>query len=522
MFFGLISSFEAKWSIETTGIIIFMKQNFGLHHLLIIGLTVILTACNGIGTAEIGDAALGTGGTSSSIVFAGISSIDQKTDSSLRINWTAHTDAVAYEIYNTTSGTIYVATISAPATSYTITGLIPGATYRFRVRAKDSEGTLDSNINNVSVAMSLAPNVPSALTLITPASSPGFSETPTIQVSGVKNGDTVKLFTDNTCATEVASGVAASSTINLTTSVLAPGSYTLYANAINSVPTASACSTASVAYQKLSCPTGYIPVISNAAVGTTSDFCVMKYEAKCVGSSCPTASPGATAVATSQSASAPWASITQTNAKIACTNLGTGYDLISNPEWMTVAYNIEATASNWDGGVVGTGALFRGHSDNSPASALAVSNTADPYDGTGNTAVQAMGSGREQKRTFTLSNGEVIWDLAGNVWEWTDWTLGGALASGPTTCTAAWTEFPSVSCGALAAADYMPGNPAGVVAANYNANYGLGLFYGGAGGAALRGGDWSNGTGAGAFTLSLFFAPSDAYTSVGFRCVYRP
>ena len=24
-----------------------------------------------------------------------------------------------------------------------------------------------------------------------------------------------------------------------------------------------------------------------------------------------------------------------------------------------------------------------------------------------------------QKRTHTLSNGEVIWDMAGNVWEWT-------------------------------------------------------------------------------------------------------
>ncbi len=488
-----------------------MKQNFGLHHFLIIGLAVFLTACNSIGTAEIGDAALGTGGTGNGMFFSGISSIDQKTDSSLRLNWPAHADAVAYEIYNTTSGTSFVTTVFAPVTSYTVTALIPGVTYRFRVRAKNSEGTLDSNTNNFSVTTNLAPNVPSGLALVTPASSPSFIQTPTIRVSGVKNGDTVKLFTNNTCTAQVAIGVATGSSIDLTTSTLTIGNYTLYAHAINSVPAASVCSTANVAYQNIFCPSDYIRVIRNTIVGTTNDFCVMKFEAKNVAG-----------VATSQTTSGPWVSINQTNAKAACTALGARYDLISNPEWITIAYDVEATASNWDGGVVGTGALFRGHTDNSPASALDVSNTADPYIGTGNTAVQAMGSGREQKRTFTLSNGEVIWDLAGNVWEWTDWTLGGALASGPTTCTAAWTEFPSVSCGALAAADYMPGNPAGVVAANYNANYGLGRFYGGAGGAALWGGFWGGGTDAGAFTLILPLAPSNADTSVGFRCVYRP
>ncbi|HXH31335.1 MAG TPA: fibronectin type III domain-containing protein, partial [Bacteriovoracaceae bacterium] len=355
--------------------------------------------------------------------FAGISSIDQTTDSTLRINWVSHAGAPAYEIYNTTSGSIYLATVSAPGTSYSITGLTPGATYRYRVRAKDSQGILDSNTNHVSVTTNLAPNAPSGLALITPASSPSGISTPTIRVSGVKNGDTVKLFTNNTCTAQVATGLATGSSIDLTSSALTPGIYTLYAHAANSVPTASACSTASLAYQKLACPTNYIPVAANTAVGTTSEFCVMKFEAKCVGTSCPTATPDVNAVATSQATSTPWISISQTNAKTACTNLGTGYDLISNPEWMTIAYNIEATASNWAGGVVGTGALFRGHSDNGPASGLTVSDTTDLYNGTGNTAAQAMGSGKEQRRTFTLSNGEVIWDLAGNIFEWTDWSL---------------------------------------------------------------------------------------------------
>jgi len=36
-----------------------------------------------------------------------------------------------------------------------------------------------------------------------------------------------------------------------------------------------------------------------------------------------------------------------------------------------------------------------------------------------NTTIGAA-DGKEQRRTFTLSNGTVIWDISGNVWEWTN------------------------------------------------------------------------------------------------------
>jgi hypothetical protein len=38
------------------------------------------------------------------------------------------------------------------------------------------------------------------------------------------------------------------------------------------------------------------------------------------------------------------------------------------------------------------------------------------------------------------------------------------------------------------------------------------------GGAALRGGNWNNGTNAGAFTLNLNNDPSNSNTNIGFRC----
>ena len=247
------------------------------------------------------------------------------------------------------------------------------------------------------------------------------------------------------------------------------------------------------------CPCGYVEVPANSSLGVTSNFCVMQFDAKNVGG-----------VAKSQALTSPWVSINQSNAKTACTNLGVGYDLISNPEWMTIARNVENVASNWSSGIVGTGMMPRGHSDGIPNNALEVTNIYDPYDQTGNNSGQAAGSGWEQKRTLTLSNGNVVWDITGNVWEWIDWTP-------PTTCTDMGVELSSVNCGTdLATTDYMPSHPA------YGTSQGMGRFYGGTGGAALRGGYWYSGAGGGAFALGLNYSPSDTSAGFGFRCVYRP
>jgi hypothetical protein len=272
------------------------------------------------------------------------------------------------------------------------------------------------------------------------------------------------------------------------------------------------------------CPDGYLKVSENPSLGV-GNFCVAKFEMKCVGASCPAVAPGINAVATSQATLIPWVNINQVNAKSACTTLGLNYDLISNPEWMTIAYLIESNPSNWTGGSMGSGMLYRGHSDGTPSSSVAVTDTADHYNGTsGNHIGQAAGSGKEQRRTHLLPNGEIIWDFAGNVWEWVDWSLGGALSPGPTSCSATWTELPLVSCGGLAAADFMTSNPSGVNANDYNSTYGLGQFIGGGGtgGAARRGGYWAATNYSGIFSLDLSQLNSVQQTGTGFRCVYRP
>ena len=62
--------------------------------------------------------------------------------------------------------------------------------------------------------------------------------------------------------------------------------------------------------------------------------------------------------------------------------------------------------------------MYRGNSDASSSTPLSILDINDYYDQTGNNETQIAGAGKEQRRTHFLSNGDVIWDLAGNAGEW--------------------------------------------------------------------------------------------------------
>ncbi len=260
-------------------------------------------------------------------------------------------------------------------------------------------------------------------------------------------------------------------------------------------------------------PSGWVEVPGNSTYSTTN-FLSMKYEAKNV-----------SGVATSQAASTPWVSISQTSAISACSTLGSSDHLMTNNEWMTVANNAETQGSNWSSGTVGTGGMYGGNMDNFPGNALAAS-TDDSLGWTGTNDTSTNGfklpfattgtagdttKGKEQRRTYTLSNGAVIWDLSGNVWEWTNNIQSSAIDT-----TGGWAEWNSANVAAGALALYGP--PSGYLSAQ-----GMGQIYGGAlNNGFLRGGRWIDGADAGAFALNLGGAPSDVDTSIGFRCASDP
>jgi hypothetical protein len=242
----------------------------------------------------------------------------------------------------------------------------------------------------------------------------------------------------------------------------------------------------------------------------------MKYEAKNV-----------SGTATSEAAGAPWVWITQTDALTACSNLGTNFQLISNNQWMTLASNIASTASNWSLGSVGSGAINRGHSDNSPASACAASS--DDSFGWVETDCTAQNSGSSsQKRTHTLSTGAVIWDVAGSVWEWTSYVIADNNAKPYVTADGSpgidWRELSAINNGftAMTLKDLRPINTEkSFWSDSWNSTQGVGQYFAGSngtGGALLRGASRNNGTIAGVFSAYLGNSPSDSFSSIGFRC----
>ncbi len=269
----------------------------------------------------------------------------------------------------------------------------------------------------------------------------------------------------------------------------------------------------------LNCPTGYV-AIPGSSTFNTNDFCVMKYEAKCATTAAPTVGLTTPSVSnntytnTSQACTGSYApvsvssgypigKISQATAKTYCQNIG-GH-LLTNPEWMTIARNIEQVSGNWSTGNIGSGYINIGNYNKTNAM------IGTPDYATGEVTW-------DYKRTHSLSSSDTIYDIAGNVSEWLDTTCIGGTGAGKYDTTSGYLEW---SNGALD--DYERG-AAGPSSNSYTSSHKIGEYHGCTtdGNAFQRGGSVLSTSilDGGIFGLLLDRATTvDTQHVIGFRCV---
>lgn len=305
---------------------------------------------------------------------------------------------------------------------------------------------------------------------------------------------------------------------------------------------------------KGSCPTGFI-LVPGSAEYNTNDFCVMKYEAKVdtngdgIGETTQTTGYNTwpanthpiseTNKITSSAEGYPIARIDQNTAIAAAqnpnfiNNCDSSCHLITEAEWMTIAQNVTSVKSNWSNNSVGGGYIFSGHNDGSPANALTANiDDNEGYQGTGNsstdTTITNSMVGASQRRTLKLTNGEVIWDFAGNLFEWTSGKTNGTSAQQP--------GVTGNNFGSLIDWDYIDVYGSLEIDPNpyesssslfpigmWYSTQGIGQLFSSTTDTALRGiirgGGYSNNIHAGVYGIDFQYAPSFIDQDLGFRVV---
>ena len=253
-------------------------------------------------------------------------------------------------------------------------------------------------------------------------------------------------------------------------------------------------------------------------IDTGLGFYIMKYEAKIQSNNDGNQTYSSSFVPESRAAGTPWVMINQTQAIAECASLGSGYHLITNTEWTSLARHITSQSSNWSNGTVGSGVLSRGYSASTTNASDGFGNTAAaPTTGTlndvYNTGVNTVGPSGvfDLKRTHNLANGQVVWDFAGNAWEWNSdiCTQGSGVGNWYSSTWIEWSDTNLDDYERPTAGPILP----------YTSTQNVGKYYGCTSGHGLmRGGIWYDGHNAGVLASCWYYSTSNASDDLSFRC----
>ncbi len=180
---------------------------------------------------------------------------------------------------------------------------------------------------------------------------------------------------------------------------------------------------------------------------------------------------------------APWVNINYNEAREACSAIGC--QLITELQWLALAHDIAQQECNWNTGIVGKGRLFQGLRLGSVDCAQA--GNFEPED-------------PDEQRWLTLSNGERICDLNGNVYSWVFDNVQGDNNG-------------------IVSSEFSDDSPSITTAPFPSRTKGMGDYevWDWSGRALIRGGYWHSEAYAGVFNL-YYVGPGYRYDGIGFRC----